>query len=82
MHFGKRENIFSSRRTADICLLELARPDGGTLPAFSAGAHIDVHLADGIIRQYSLCNQPGETRWRSVSRATCSRLSKRRTITC
>lgn len=50
-----------TRETADICLLELARPDGGTLPAFSAGAHIDVHLADGIIRQYSLCNQPGET---------------------
>ncbi len=31
------------------------------LPAFDAGAHIDVHLADGLIRQYSLCNDARET---------------------
>jgi len=31
------------------------------LPAFTAGAHIDVHLPDGLIRQYSLCNDPRET---------------------
>ncbi|MEG1456452.1 MAG: PDR/VanB family oxidoreductase, partial [Comamonas sp.] len=37
---------------------ELARVDGQPLPAFSAGAHIDVHLADGLVRQYSLCNDP------------------------
>jgi len=35
---------------------ELARPDGTALPAFSAGAHIDVHLPGGMVRQYSLCN--------------------------
>ncbi|MCP6134101.1 ferredoxin reductase, partial [Klebsiella pneumoniae] len=29
-------------------------------PAFSAGAHIDVHLPDGLVRQYSLCNHPEE----------------------
>lgn len=50
-----------TRETADICLLELARPGGGALPAFSAGAHIDVHLPGGVIRQYSLCNHPGES---------------------
>jgi len=50
-----------TQETADICLLELARPDGGALPAFSAGAHIDVHLPGGVIRQYSLCNHPGES---------------------
>jgi vanillate O-demethylase ferredoxin subunit len=39
-----------------ICSFELARADGGALPAFSAGSHIDVHLPGGITRQYSLCN--------------------------
>lgn len=44
----------------DICAFELARADGAPLPAFTAGAHIDVHITDGLIRQYSLCNPPGE----------------------
>jgi vanillate O-demethylase ferredoxin subunit len=44
----------------DICSYELASADGSPLPAFSAGAHIDVHLADGVVRQYSLCNHPAE----------------------
>lgn len=44
----------------DIVSLELGRADGGALPAFSAGAHIDVHLKPGLIRQYSLCNHPEE----------------------
>lgn len=50
-----------TRETDDICLLELARPDNGALPAFGAGAHIDVHLPGGLVRQYSLCNSPSET---------------------
>lgn len=45
----------------DICSLELVAADGAALPAFSAGAHIDVHLPNGLQRQYSLCNTPGET---------------------
>ena len=45
----------------DIRSLELHRTDGQLLPAFSAGAHIDVHLPAGIVRQYSLCNSPHET---------------------
>lgn len=28
------------------------------LPAFAAGAHIDLHIAPGLIRQYSLCSGP------------------------
>ena len=43
-----------------ICSLELVAPQGGALPAFSAGAHLDVHLPDGHVRQYSLCNPPGQ----------------------
>ncbi len=39
---------------------EFVDPEGGELPPFSAGAHIDLHLGDGVLRQYSLCNPPGE----------------------
>jgi vanillate O-demethylase ferredoxin subunit len=44
-----------------ICSYELVRADGAPLPPFEAGAHIDVHLDGGLVRQYSLCNAPGET---------------------
>lgn len=39
---------------------ELVDPEGAELPPFTAGAHIDVHLANGVIRQYSLCNSPAD----------------------
>jgi vanillate O-demethylase ferredoxin subunit len=45
----------------DICTFELVRTDGEGLPAFSAGSHIDVHLPSGLTRQYSLCNDAGES---------------------
>lgn len=45
----------------DICSFELVDPDGGSLPPFSAGAHIDVQAPGGLLRQYSLCNDPQET---------------------
>ncbi|AGE25218.1 MULTISPECIES: PDR/VanB family oxidoreductase [Pseudomonas] len=44
----------------DICSYELTSVDGTPLPAFSAGSHIDVHVPDGLLRQYSLCNHPKE----------------------
>jgi ferredoxin-NADP reductase len=45
--------------------LTLAAADGGPLPAWSPGAHIDLLLADGLVRQYSLCGDPGDPeRWR------------------
>lgn len=43
-----------------IAAFELRRADGGELPAFTAGSHIDVELPNGAVRQYSLCNPPGE----------------------
>ncbi len=43
-----------------ICSFELCAIDNALLPGFTAGAHIDVHLPAGIVRQYSLCNAPGE----------------------
>lgn len=45
----------------DICSFEFVDPQHKPLPQFTAGAHIDVHLPDGVIRQYSLCNDPTET---------------------
>ncbi|PXW97536.1 vanillate O-demethylase ferredoxin subunit [Sphaerotilus hippei] len=45
----------------DICALELVAALGDALPAFAAGAHIDLYLPGGWVRQYSLCNPPGET---------------------
>jgi vanillate O-demethylase ferredoxin subunit len=45
----------------DIRSFELVDPRGAALPPFSAGAHIDVHLPNGLVRQYSLCNDPRET---------------------
>jgi tetrachlorobenzoquinone reductase len=48
-----------SRETDDISLLEL-RPLSGELPPFSAGAHIDLHLSNGLVRSYSLTNPAGE----------------------
>jgi len=35
-------------------LYELTRPDGAQLPAAEPGAHIDLHLPNGMTRQYSL----------------------------
>jgi ferredoxin-NADP reductase/phenylpropionate dioxygenase-like ring-hydroxylating dioxygenase large terminal subunit len=37
------------------------RPLSGLLPGFQPGAHIDVHLPNGLVRQYSLINAPGES---------------------
>jgi len=39
---------------------EFVSPDGSPLPPFTAGAHIDIHVAPGIVRQYSLCNSPSD----------------------
>lgn len=38
----------------------LTDPESWQLPPFTAGAHIDLHLPSGRIRQFSLCNDPAE----------------------
>ncbi|HEX5253270.1 MAG TPA: ferredoxin reductase, partial [Mycobacterium sp.] len=45
--------------TPDVVALTLADPDGGLLPSWTPGAHIDVRLPSGRRRQYSLCGSPG-----------------------
>jgi vanillate O-demethylase ferredoxin subunit len=39
---------------------ELAPVSGDQLPTFEAGAHIDVHVPGGLVRQYSLYDLPAE----------------------
>ena len=38
-----------------VVRLVLGSEDDSNLPSFEAGAHIDLHLPSGLIRQYSLC---------------------------
>ena len=54
--------VVKSKRMAaeDVVELELVDPQGGDLPAFTAGAHIDLHIKPDMIRQYSLANNPSE----------------------
>jgi vanillate O-demethylase ferredoxin subunit len=52
-----------AREAEGIASFELVRQDGGSLPPFSAGSHIDVHVpgsSGGLVRQYSLCNDAAE----------------------
>lgn len=50
-----------TREAEDIASFEFASVDGKSLPPFSAGSHIDVHVSTGLVRQYSLCNDPTES---------------------
>ncbi|MGW0578202.1 PDR/VanB family oxidoreductase [Streptomyces sp. NPDC002920] len=48
-----------------VAVLTLRRPDGEPLPQWQPGAHIDLLLADGLVRNYSLCGTPDDrTEWR------------------
>lgn len=40
----------------DVLSFELVDPQGRELPSFEPGAHLEVHLPNGLIRHYSLCN--------------------------
>jgi ferredoxin-NADP reductase len=57
---GGGDGLIEVRLTAiryaarDTNLYEFSRLDGQPLPAYEPGAHIDVHLPNGIVRQYSL----------------------------
>ncbi|HET7729824.1 MAG TPA: PDR/VanB family oxidoreductase [Usitatibacter sp.] len=43
-----------------IHLFELRHPGGGALAPFTAGAHVEVMSPAGLVRKYSLCNDPAE----------------------
>lgn len=44
----------------DICSYELVSSGGGSLPPFTAGAHIDVHMPGAIVRSYSIASSPAD----------------------
>jgi ferredoxin-NADP reductase len=48
-----------------VVALDLVDPDGNDLPAWEPGAHIDLLLDEGLVRQYSLCGDPRDAKtWR------------------
>lgn len=49
-----------TREAEDINAYELVPADGGELPAWEPGSHLDVALPGGMVRPYSLCNAPSE----------------------
>ncbi|WP_405415867.1 PDR/VanB family oxidoreductase [Pseudonocardia alni] len=54
----------------DVVLLTLRDPSGAELPEWTPGAHLDLVLTADLVRQYSLCGNPGE---RSVYRVAVLR---------
>jgi len=57
---SEHEVVISGRRQeSDAAFsLWLAHPGGGELPPWAPGAHIDVMLPTGVLRQFSLCGEP------------------------
>ena len=45
-----------------VAVFALEDAQGRALPAFTAGAHVDLHLPGGLVRPYSLCGDPADTR--------------------
>ncbi|MFI5627746.1 PDR/VanB family oxidoreductase [Nocardioides sp. NPDC051685] len=43
-----------------VVRLTLRDPEGRPLPAWEPGAHIDLMLKEDLVRQYSLCGDPGD----------------------
>lgn len=59
-----RAEVTSLTMAADRVMAVDLRGQGTDLPRWEPGAHIDVALGDGLVRQYSLCSAPGDTAWR------------------
>lgn len=55
----------ASLAAQDVLVIDLKDPRGEALERWEPGAHIDIRLPDGQIRQYSLCGDPDDRRtWR------------------
>jgi predicted metal-dependent hydrolase/ferredoxin-NADP reductase len=70
---GTLELVVAGRRepAEGVAELRLAAADGGELPAWEAGAHLDLLLPSGLVRQYSLCGDPNDrTGYRIAVRLT------------
>ncbi|RVW01970.1 PDR/VanB family oxidoreductase [Rhodococcus xishaensis] len=59
---GRATLVRQQRLESDgVLSLQLESPDGCDLPTWEPGAHIDVILPSGAVRQYSLCGDPADT---------------------
>ncbi|MCX8564422.1 PDR/VanB family oxidoreductase [Mycolicibacterium mucogenicum] len=47
-------------RDKDVVSVTLRAPDGSNLPQWHPGAHLDLYLPSGRVRQYSLCGDPSD----------------------
>lgn len=60
------DNVHEMRLTAILYaadgtnLFEFRMPNGSDVPPFTAGAHVDVHLPTGAIRQYSIASSQAD----------------------
>lgn len=46
----------------DVVAITMADPGGEPLPPWTPGAHVDLILEPGLVRQYSLCGSPSDSR--------------------
>lgn len=63
---GRRRVRVAARRevATDVVALDLAPVDGAPLPDWEPGAHVDLEVAPGTERQYSLVTTTPEGHWR------------------
>lgn len=66
MKQGQRLQVCQKSAVAeDVVALDLIHPEGRTLPSWEPGAHLDLILPTGLVRQFSLCGDPRDPRrWR------------------
>ena len=59
----------------DTNLYEFQRPDGAPLPPYEPGAHVDLHLPNGLVRNYSMivARPPPDTYTFGIKRDPASR---------
>ena len=50
------------RSAEGVVILTLVDPDGDTLPEWTPGAHVDLILGEDLVRQYSLCGDPVDSK--------------------
>ncbi|MET3792935.1 PDR/VanB family oxidoreductase [Aquamicrobium terrae] len=66
----KLQVVDRQRVSPEVVAITLKHPLRPELPAWTAGAHVDLRLPDGKIRQYSLCGDPRD---RSIYRIAVKR---------
>ncbi len=82
-HEVSESTVVVARRTQltdEIVELELRNADGSPLPPWDPGSHVDLVLSRDVVRQYSLCGDPGDRScWRvAVLRESNGRGGSRR----